>query len=602
METNNNKKTLEFVFDEVYSYFFDENDNITEHMYNEFLSFFNDTLQTFYPEFYNVVNNNIKNIIQIKYIISLNIDNIILPELKIVSIYDNKCESVNNINTDTSNKNNEIINFNKKFMTYEERNDYYNKHRNNEILIDINKLTARQKKLYNHYEHLTRLPQPEQKKPEWFEKRKKMISASNSGASIGKGHGVTIKSALLDKLELSPKFKENKYVYHGKKYEFIANMIYEFIYNTKTGEFGLLQHPTIDYLGASPDGISMILTLDGKINKLLGRMLEIKCPPQRVILCSGQICGDICPEHYWVQVQQQLECCDLDECDFWQCLITEYDDEETYNLDEVNDLVHSENQKYDQDENTVIIDEPVKIKINPLIRKGAIIELLPIDRSNILPTEQVEWYGKYIYPPTLLMSPAEYKIWTTDIINNLSTLYPEMLKEYKFSRIVYWKLEKSHNELIMRQPKWFEANKHLFKLFWDRILYYREHKEEAITDIVEQRLTNNFLLKTKTAKIPILKEKENIFIKPSTSNKIKDKSDIFLTSSDNTVQKTKTCNKNTEIKPIPKPIPLYKNNKNNDPDPDDMFISSEKSNKNNKENEEELMIITENRKKKYLKN
>ena len=49
-------------------------------------------------------------------------------------------------------------------------------------------------------------------------------------------------------------------------------MIYEHIYNSKVGEFGLIQHPTISYLGASPDGVSMSLTLDGKPNKLLGRM------------------------------------------------------------------------------------------------------------------------------------------------------------------------------------------------------------------------------------------------------------------------------------------------------------------------------------------
>ena len=35
----------------------------------------------------------------------------------------------------------------------------------------------------------------------------------------------------------------------------------------------------------------------------------------------GEIDGEICPHYYWVQVQVQLECCDLEEFDFWQCSI-----------------------------------------------------------------------------------------------------------------------------------------------------------------------------------------------------------------------------------------------------------------------------------------
>ena len=52
-------------------------------------------------------------------------------------------------------------------------------------------------------------------------------------------------------------------------------------------------------------------------------MLEIKCPLSRKIEMEGDI-DDILPIYYQVQVQLQLECCDLDECDFWQCKITEY--------------------------------------------------------------------------------------------------------------------------------------------------------------------------------------------------------------------------------------------------------------------------------------
>ena len=46
-------------------------------------------------------------------------------------------------------------------------------------------------------------------------------------------------------------------------------------------------------------------------------MLEIKCPPKRQFT-------DEVPLHYWMQMQGQLEVCDLEECDFLQVKIEEY--------------------------------------------------------------------------------------------------------------------------------------------------------------------------------------------------------------------------------------------------------------------------------------
>ena len=35
-------------------------------------------------------------------------------------------------------------------------------------------------------------------------------------------------------------------------------------------------------------------------------------------------------EDYWIQMQIQLEVCDLEYCDFLECKLKEYDDEEEY--------------------------------------------------------------------------------------------------------------------------------------------------------------------------------------------------------------------------------------------------------------------------------
>jgi len=589
---------LKYIVNEVYSWFTVNDEYLTKNEYNEYKTMLKETILTFYPHL----------AYSIEYL-----DDALNVEYKITDINYQYIE--NKINN---------FEFQKDFITCEERDYYYDTNRNNNKLIT--NLNDKEKELFNQYEYLINLPQPVQKSKEWFDMRNNMVTASNCGAVIGECKYQSIKQTLIDKIGLGEKFKENKFVYHGKKYEKVAIMIYEIIYNSKVGEFGLIQHPTISYLGASPDGISMSLTLDGKINKYLGRMLEIKCPPARKIINYGKIKGNICPDYYWVQVQIQLECCNLPECDFWQCHLVEYNNESEFNNDLVDDLVHTDSEIFNQDINTEIENEPEPKYIDKRIRKGAIIELLPIDRSKIPKNELVEWYGKYIYPPTILMTPSEYKIWTTNTINNLDKLYPELTNEYKFSKVVYWKLENSHNELITRQIEWFDKYKNQFEKFWNRVLYYRNRLDEAKEDLIDQRLINELFLVSDELKIPkfksmssynkqLLNESNSVFIKP----KITSKDDLFLSSD---------APKNIEIskKKIQKDdLFLSSNASKKKIQKDDLFLSSDApknievskkkiqkddlennnltSKINNDDNENlDLVFVTENRKKKNIKN
>jgi flagellin-specific chaperone FliS len=82
-------------------------------------------------------------------------------------------------------------------------------------------------------------------------------------------------------------------------------MIYEHMYQTKIDDFGCIQHPENDFIGASPDGIN----IDLSNKERFGRMLEIKN------IVNREITG-IPKEEYWVQTQVQMETCNLDECDF----------------------------------------------------------------------------------------------------------------------------------------------------------------------------------------------------------------------------------------------------------------------------------------------
>ena len=175
-------------------------------------------------------------------------------------------------------------------------------------------------KYQNQLEELKKIPVIEQRSEEWYKARQTLISASDFGQALNRGEYGTQRDFIIKKV--TGKSKEIKYkkpLLWGVKYEDVATSIYSKRNNVQVFEFGLIKHTELDYIGASPDGISD-----------LGIMLEIKCPFSRKI--SGKIM-----EQYYDQIQGQLEVCDLDECDFLECEFEEYKDEEEFinNTDEL---------------------------------------------------------------------------------------------------------------------------------------------------------------------------------------------------------------------------------------------------------------------------
>ena len=110
---------------------------------------------------------------------------------------------------------------------------------------------------------------------------------------------------------------------------------YEKINNLTVLEFGLVPHPEFSIFGASPDGICD----ENSPKEYVGRMLEIKCPPVRKF--TKEV-----PDHYWMQIQGQLETCDLEECDFLQVKLEEYNTEQEY----IDDKPLEENFKEGEEE------------------------------------------------------------------------------------------------------------------------------------------------------------------------------------------------------------------------------------------------------------
>jgi len=79
--------------------------------------------------------------------------------------------------------------------------------------------------------------------------------------------------------------------------------VYEFETDNSVEEVGFVQHPKLEYAGASPDGY---VGVDG--------MVEIKCPNTATHIETLQ--SKNVPSRYLKQIQWQLECADREWCDF----------------------------------------------------------------------------------------------------------------------------------------------------------------------------------------------------------------------------------------------------------------------------------------------
>jgi putative phage-type endonuclease len=385
------------------------------------------------------------------------------------------------------------------------------------------KIPEEYKELQKQFNKLRDLPQPEQRTQEWFDYRHNRITASDTASAIDLNPYEPVESFILKKCDPDHKFLDNQNVYHGKKYEPIATSIYEYIYNNKVIEFGALPSDKYEILGASPDGICSSQSLDYKFSPLLGRMLEIKCTVQRKIYTSGKIAGTICPFYYYCQVQQQLECCNLDKCDFWQCKLTEYKNKTEYLIDECLDTIHTVGVSK---KNDTTYSDSEQIQIDNRIKKGIILKFLPKIWTPEFDGDSIEWKSKFIYPTNLLMDETEYNEWIVSILSDWQMNYPSIAETHYYEKIVYWKLEMSHNITINRDIKFFQNILPILNDTWLRVLYYRNNmsKLNELREIIKKR-TKFIKFDTKININNNLVNKKILFLNyPNTAKELKIKS------------------------------------------------------------------------------
>tara|TARA_Y100001935_G_scaffold254668_2_gene264482 strand:- start:9258 stop:10412 length:1155 start_codon:yes stop_codon:yes gene_type:complete len=306
---------------------------------------------------------------------------------------------------------------------------------NKKYVIDLNvesivKENISNQKVYNERKEklkgLKQLELPEQRSPEWYEMRKEKLTASSLASAIGKCHFTTREELILSKIEDKP-YESNPITEWGVKYEDIAILFYEELYNVKVLDFGLIPHPTFKAFGASPDGICD----DTGNDEYVARMVEIKCPPKRKFTKT-------CPPHYLMQVQGQLEVCDLDHCDFFQVKIEEYDNYEDYEKD-------------------IFVDDDVILpgRTNLNYPKGVTVSYRKKDEIKLT----------YLYP-VLNMSDDEYKSWIRE-------KKVEIIEGgHEFVESKWWKISRYECTFIQRDYQWWNENvEHILKFYTDLKMY-----------------------------------------------------------------------------------------------------------------------------------
>ena len=293
--------------------------------------------------------------------------------------------------------------------------------------------------------HLRELPQPVQRTPEWYQFRWNLITASNAWKAFETQS--TINQLIYEKCQplkdftIEPVDEEVKMVntnttlHWGQKFEPLSVMMYEHMYNSTVEDFGCIQHPIYKFIGASPDGI-IIKSETGRY----GRMLEIKNIVNRVI-------NGIPKKEYWIQMQLQMEVCDLDECDFLETKFIEYPDYQSYKND--SSLASFNGEEFNSYSTT---------------KDGSYKGII----THFYTSEGTPYYE---YMPLNLWTPHDVSSWEDSIIQK----YESEPYKYTFLKFIYWKLEKLSCVLVLRNKEWFKNNVGQLEKVWKII------EEERIT-------------------------------------------------------------------------------------------------------------------------
>lgn len=270
-----------------------------------------------------------------------------------------------------------------------------------DIMIDM---------LEDKINHLRNVNQanPAQRTPEWYQYRYNMITASNLWQALSseaqQNRLIYEKCKPMDfEQPVSSWINTGSSLHWGVKYEPLTGIVYEKITGAKIEEFGCIQHPKYSFIGASPDGI-----ITNKESKLYGRMVEIKNIYNREM-------NGIPSEAYWIQMQIQMECCDLEVCDFVETRFKEYENAECF---------------WEEHDET--------------LTRGIILHFIVKDGTSNIPVY------KYM-PLSINLIKEEVEDWINIVKSEMAE------KSYAVFQTIYWYLDEIAMTTIYRNTEWFEV-------------------------------------------------------------------------------------------------------------------------------------------------
>jgi putative phage-type endonuclease len=147
----------------------------------------------------------------------------------------------------------------------------------------------------------------DQRTDAWHAKRGEMITASEVYQVMGSE--AARREVIMRKLE--PRVPTEgaapiPALVWGTRFEPVAKKIYEDRTRCEITDVSCVQHPLYPFMGASPDGLIVPTTDDPR---RYGRLVEFKCPMSRKP-------SDEIPPGYVHQMQMQMECTGIDECEY----------------------------------------------------------------------------------------------------------------------------------------------------------------------------------------------------------------------------------------------------------------------------------------------
>ena len=252
----------------------------------------------------------------------------------------------------------------------------------------------------------------DQRTDAWHTKRGEMLTASEIWKCFGDSTPMARHEIIMSKLT-PRKIQEGPGVgalIWGTRFEPIAKELYcQFEGGIQIVDTTCVPHPVHSFIGASPDGIVVCDTNDPRY----GRLVEFKCPISRPFDDSTPI-----PEHYFHQMQLQMECTDLNECDQVEFQFKTMNQSEWV-------------QSTAEHKSFFVVSQLGEVKYSEI---GD-------------PRNPTEWRRDILGP-----DPDVWQEWQT----------------------VYWVLLKWRHKLVPRDPDWMPSHFPEMKGVWDDVLQHRE--------------------------------------------------------------------------------------------------------------------------------